>query len=154
MGSWERGSVTAAQRSQVAVRCPAFHTLLLVMPLCDVYPTPLVLLLCLPLEQETKLGQRFVVDATLHCDLQRAGATDELEHTVNYAQVHHDIKEVVEGQPVKLIEHLAHRVCAAVLARHPAVDALRVHVHKPHVAIPGQLTSVSVEVFRRRGDAL
>jgi dihydroneopterin aldolase len=29
-----------------------------------------------------------VVDATLHCDLRKAGESDDLQHTVNYAAVH------------------------------------------------------------------
>jgi dihydroneopterin aldolase len=38
--------------------------------------------------QENRLGQKFVVDAVLQCDLERAGLTDELDHTVNYAAVY------------------------------------------------------------------
>ena len=38
--------------------------------------------------QENKLGQKFVVDAVLQCDLEKAGLTDDLAHTVNYAEVY------------------------------------------------------------------
>lgn len=38
--------------------------------------------------QENKLGQKFVVDATLEADLMVAGQTDDLARTVNYAQVY------------------------------------------------------------------
>jgi hypothetical protein len=38
--------------------------------------------------QETKLGQKFVVDATLLTDLSHAGRSDDLHKTVNYAQVY------------------------------------------------------------------
>ena len=38
--------------------------------------------------QENRLGQKFVVDAVLQCDLESAGLTDDLEHTVNYAAVY------------------------------------------------------------------
>ena len=44
--------------------------------------------MCIGGAQENKLGQKFVVDATLQCDLERAGLSDELEHTVNYAAVY------------------------------------------------------------------
>lgn len=127
------------------------------------FPTPLatsppIAVLCLPCRrravQETKLGQRFVVDATLFCDMRLAGQTDELEHTVNYAAVHGDIREVVEGRPVKILEHLAARVAAAVLRRHPRVQAVRLHLRKPHVAIPGTLAAVGVEIFRTRDEEL
>lgn len=38
--------------------------------------------------QENALGQKFVVDATLFCDLRAAGASDELAHTINYAEAY------------------------------------------------------------------
>lgn len=36
---------------------------------------------------ENQLGQRFVVDLTMWCDLAAAGASDDLQDTVNYADV-------------------------------------------------------------------
>jgi 7,8-dihydroneopterin aldolase/epimerase/oxygenase len=33
------------------------------------------------------MGQKFVVSAMLAVDLRKAGATDDLQHTVNYAEV-------------------------------------------------------------------
>ncbi len=38
--------------------------------------------------QENKLGQKFVVNATLAADLSHAGRSDDLRSTVNYAQVY------------------------------------------------------------------
>ena len=38
--------------------------------------------------QENKLGQKFVVDAQLLCDLQKPGLSDELVDTVDYAAVY------------------------------------------------------------------
>jgi len=38
--------------------------------------------------QENRLGQKFVVDATLLADLSHAGKSDDLRRTVNYAQVY------------------------------------------------------------------
>ena len=39
------------------------------------------------LDHETRLGQRFEVDLTLWCNLHTAGESDNLKHTVNYADV-------------------------------------------------------------------
>jgi len=38
--------------------------------------------------QENKLGQKFVVDATLVTDLSHAGHSDDVMRTVNYAEVY------------------------------------------------------------------
>ena len=37
--------------------------------------------------QENTLGQKFMVDATLYCDLQSAGIADDLQATTSYADV-------------------------------------------------------------------
>lgn len=39
------------------------------------------------LDHESRLGQRFEVDLTLHCNLYTPGVSDQLKHTVNYADV-------------------------------------------------------------------
>ena len=55
------------------------------------------------LPEETKLGQIFKVTVTLACDLKKAGETDNLDETVNYAEVFELCKEIEEGKPYLLI---------------------------------------------------
>jgi dihydroneopterin aldolase len=38
--------------------------------------------------QEKSLGQKFVVDATLYTCLQKAGKSDDLQDTIDYAQIY------------------------------------------------------------------
>lgn len=38
--------------------------------------------------QEKSLGQKFVVDATLYANLEKAGRSGRLDDTVNYAEVY------------------------------------------------------------------
>lgn len=40
------------------------------------------------LPEEKRLGQRFVMDITMFCDLSKAGQTDNLNDTVDYSQVY------------------------------------------------------------------
>ena len=47
-------------------------------------------------EQENFLGQKFVISAVLHTDTRMAGLTDNLENSINYGEVSHLIKKVVE----------------------------------------------------------
>lgn len=103
------------------------------------------------LPEETSLGQPFVADASLLVDVRQAGDSDRLEHTVNYAEVYSDIRSVVEGPPLQLLEAVAHRGADLVLRRHPRVRAVRLGVRK--LCIPGLhsvVDSVGVEVMRRR----
>lgn len=48
-------------------------------------------------KEENKLGQRFKVDLITELDLSKAGQTDDLEQTINYAELYHVCKDIVEG---------------------------------------------------------
>jgi 7,8-dihydroneopterin aldolase/epimerase/oxygenase len=52
---------------------------------------------------------------------------------------------------VQLTETLAERIAAATLDEHPAVEAVRVKVSKPHVRLEDTvLAGSAVEILRRR----
>ena len=101
--------------------------------------------------EERTLGQRFTVDVRLELDLQPAGRGDDLERTVNYAQVWRAVHEVVEGSPCNLIESLGERVASTILTRFNPVESVWVRVEKPGAPIGGAATgTVAVEMTRRR----
>jgi dihydroneopterin aldolase len=103
------------------------------------------------LAAERELGQPFVVDVELRLSLRPAGLSDDLAQTVDYGEVHRQVKEIVEGPPVNLTETVAERIAAAVLENHPAVQAVRVKVAKPHVRLGDTvLAGSAVEILRRR----
>ena len=66
-------------------------------------------------EQENFLGQKFVISAVLHTDTRKAGLTDNLENSINYGEVSHLMKKVVEGNTWNLIEKIAEEVAHAIL---------------------------------------
>ncbi|WP_338752574.1 dihydroneopterin aldolase [Bacillus sp. FJAT-52991] len=100
--------------------------------------------------EENKLGQRFRVDATLDVSLQQAGETDQLEYTVNYAEVYQICKDITEGPPLKLVESIAEKIAAALLNKLSAVQACTIKVIKPDPPIPGHYQHVAVEITRKR----
>ena len=103
------------------------------------------------LPAENELGQPFVVSIELHLDLRPAGSSDDLTRTVDYGGVHRMARDIVEGPPVQLIETLAERIAAGVLRDHPAVEAVKVRVAKPHVRLGDtMLAGSAVEILRRR----
>ncbi len=103
------------------------------------------------LATERELGQRFVVDLEMGLDLRRAGVSDDLAETVDYSEVYHRVREIVEGEPYDLIEAVAERVAASVLETHPRIEVVRVKVSKPDVRLGGTVLGGSaVEVLRRR----
>lgn len=101
------------------------------------------------LPQEQQLGQKFVVDAILSLDLKPAGQTDQLERTVNYAEVYNLIKKIVEGQPFKLIESLAENIASDILDNFN-VREVNVQVRKPNAPVPGVFDYVAVDITRQQ----
>jgi dihydroneopterin aldolase len=101
----------------------------------------------LPAERE--LGQEFVVDAVLWVDTGPAAANDDLSVTVDYAAITRTLAGIVAGEPVHLLETLAHRLVAACLAD-GRVTRARVTVHKPAAPIPLSFTDIAVTVTRER----
>lgn len=101
------------------------------------------------LAEETKLGQRFRVTVSLATSLQEAGKTDNLDKTVNYAEVYELVEKIVEGKPVKLIETVAENIASEVLSRFDQkVTGVRVVLVKPDPPIRGHYDSVSVDITR------
>ena len=99
---------------------------------------------------EAERDQPFEVDVVLEMDLAPAAATDDLARTVDYGQVFAIARDVVEGPHVALVETLAERIAAIVLAEHPEVEAVTVRVRKLEAPLPGQLAWAGVEIRRTR----
>ena len=101
------------------------------------------------LAQEKSEGQEFSVDLALEVDLSRAGASDDLRHTVNYAEVAADAVTILQGPSQDLIETVATQIADAVLTR-PLVEAVEVTLHKPHAPVGVPFSDVTVALRRER----
>ncbi len=100
--------------------------------------------------EELRDGQRFVVDVELELDLRLAGRSDDLVDTVDYGQLADAVVARIEGEPVALIERLAHLIACDVLAD-DRVTAVDVVVHKPQAPLRVSFEDVQVHVHRVRG---
>ncbi len=100
--------------------------------------------------EEQKLGQRFNVDLVLGCDLINASNSDNIEHTVHYGQAYEITKEIVEGEPRKLVETVAEQISHALLQQFTILTSCTVKVIKPDPPIPGHYDSVAIEITRTR----
>ncbi|MCU9615265.1 dihydroneopterin aldolase [Caldibacillus lycopersici] len=102
------------------------------------------------LPEEKVLGQRFIVDLTVAADLKKAGETDDLAETVNYAEMYFVCKEIVEGESYQLIEAVAEKIAQTILEKYSKVQFCTVKLIKPDPPIPGHYRSVAVEITRTR----
>ncbi len=98
---------------------------------------------------ERENGQDFVVDVTVWLDLARASASDDVGETIHYGELAVEVAEAARENPVDLIETVAERIAAVVLAHKPA-EKVRVTVHKPSAPISVPFTDVSVQIERTR----
>lgn len=100
---------------------------------------------------EAELGQRFLVDLELSIELSRAGTSDDLHDTVNYAEIFTCVQKVVEGERYNLVERLTTEVARQLLRQFPLVE-VKVKVTKPNPPIKGHYEAVAIEMIRKRED--
>jgi dihydroneopterin aldolase len=104
--------------------------------------------ICGVLPEEQVRAQPLEVDLDLVLRLDAAGASDDLADTVDYGAVCELVERVVaEGRP-QLLEHLAERIAAVVLAA-GGVDEVTVGVRKLRPPVPQQLATSGVRITRR-----
>ena len=98
---------------------------------------------------ERERGQMFRVDAVLELDTRPAAAGDDLDRTVNYAELAQQLYAVLSGEPVSLLETLAQRLADVCLAN-ALVDAVEITVHKPQAELGVPFDDVTVAIRRER----
>lgn len=97
---------------------------------------------------EQQVPQRLRIDIELPVRAAAAAATDALEDAVDYGAVSRRVSEFAAGRRDRLIETLAERIAALVLAEF-AVPWVSVTLHKPG-AVPNA-EDVVLTIERRRG---
>jgi dihydroneopterin aldolase len=101
------------------------------------------------LEEERKLGQRFLVDVTAEVGGD-AAETDLIEDTVDYRGIASAVREVFAGPERLLLERLAGELADTILDRYRTLDRVRVRVRKPDVVLDPPLEYAAVSVERSR----
>ena len=96
---------------------------------------------CFAEEQVT--GNTFYVDIYFDTDTSMAEDTDDLNETVNYAEVYEIIKAQMEIKS-KLLEHVGKRIIDAITKRFPEVETIELKVSKMNPPIGGKVDNVSV----------
>ncbi|MBR3645540.1 MAG: 2-amino-4-hydroxy-6-hydroxymethyldihydropteridine diphosphokinase, partial [Lachnospiraceae bacterium] len=104
------------------------------------------------LDFEKEEGQKFYVDADLYVDMVTPGMSDDLDDTVNYAQVCRDITDFMQNNRYDLIEAAAYNTAKMILLNYPKVQKIDITVHKPYapIGLPFEDVSVSVSLMWHR----
>jgi len=98
--------------------------------------------------EETALGQKFVISATLFTDTRAAGRTDDLTRSIHYGEVSQFITDFLQTHTYQLIEAAAEHLVQAMLTEIPRLQAVRLELKKPWAPVHLPLETVSVEIER------
>ncbi len=96
-------------------------------------------------EKESK--QSLYFDIEMDCDLSQAALSDDLAHTIDYAQVSQRVTEHCTAKPVELLETLVEQLAALILDEFNT-PRVSIKVSKP-AAVPAAQT-VGVKIVRSK----
>ena len=105
------------------------------------------------LDFEKANGQKFYISVKLDVDLHAAGASDELDKTVNYAEVCELIREEMLREKYDLIESCAEHIAKAILIKYDMVRAANIVISKPDAPIDMTFETVCVDITRKKNIA-
>ena len=102
------------------------------------------------LEGEQDRAQPFEIDLDVCLDLDAAGRSDELGHTLDYAALAEIAVGIVTGERHRLIERIAQRIADEIMAgaRSQAVSSVTVVVRKLRPPVPADLATAGVRITR------
>lgn len=99
-------------------------------------------------QEETNLGQKFLVSLVMYVDTRKAGKTDCLEESIHYGEVSHFITTYTKKHTRKLIEAAAEDLAEALLLHYPLLKGVTLELKKPWAPVGLPLETVSVKITR------
>ena len=98
--------------------------------------------------EEQIVGNRFLVDLELECDLEPAADSDQLEDAVNYQHAYQLIKKEMRQKKSNLLENIAKRILDALFSEMEGIQKATIRVRKMHPPMGGPIRSVGVSMSR------
>lgn len=97
---------------------------------------------------ERQIQQPLLLDLKIWTDLATAMHSDELDDTLNYAEICELASQsIVQAQP-ELIEHAADLVLRCLFNHYPSIDKINIIIRKPAIIPAAQ--SVGIQIERHR----
>jgi len=101
--------------------------------------------------EERSRKQPLVIDVELETDIQKCASSDNVEDTINYAQVCSLVKELVEEKEYNTVEAIIEKIAEGIL-RVFSPSKVRLCIKKPHALSRAEYPEVFIE--RRLDDGL
>lgn len=99
--------------------------------------------------RERRVAQRVRLDIQLALDLERAGKSGRIAHSVDYSRASTEIIALLQFRRYSLLEVAAEECAGWLFAAYPAVQAVTLSIAKPQ-ALAGQAESGGVRITRQR----
>lgn len=95
-------------------------------------------------EWEKDIKQTLVIDLAMGWNTAAAAVNDELDKTLDYAEISVDIERFANNNPVDLIETLAERLADHLLTQYN-IPWLKLSIDKPNAVYNAQTVGVEIE---------
>lgn len=97
------------------------------------------------LQQERKVGAYFILNLRLAYDFTHAMETDNLQHTISYA----DVYNIVIGEmqiPSNLVEHVAGRIIDHLCRAYPTLTEINLSILKENPPMGADCRGAGIEI--------
>lgn len=95
--------------------------------------------------QENLIGNEYTVNLKLKVDITKASQTDEVEDTVNYAEVHNMVKTEM-AIPSKLLEHVGGRIVQKLFDKFPSIEEVELRLSKRNPPMGADIDAAGIEL--------
>ena len=99
--------------------------------------------------QETKVGNTFLIDLKLQTDISQAMESDDIAHTVSYADIFNALSDEM-AIPSKLLEHVTGRIIRRIFRDFPTVEAINIKLSKLNPPMGADIAAAGVEIAVKR----
>jgi len=95
------------------------------------------------IDQERIVGNTYRVDLKLFLDLSKAIESDNLNDTLNYADIFYLIKDEM-NIPSDLIEHITGRIVRKIKERYPQISKIKIRLAKINPPVEGEMKEAAI----------
>ena len=97
------------------------------------------------LPEETLIGTYYILNVEVHADLSKAVESDDLNDTINYAEINEIIHQEMKV-PSKLMEHVAGRILNNIHLKFDQISFIKIKITKTNPPMTGEMLGVSVQI--------
>lgn len=101
------------------------------------------------LPQEREVGNDYVINVAVDYPIETACLSDRVEDTMSYADAAEIIKKEMAVQS-NLLEHVAHRICTAILRAFPKATQVEIDLKKIAPPMPICCSGAGVKLSLKR----